>query len=273
MPVKRKRQSSYKRVMLRQTPRGRGRIATTARFMGVRIGSQRSVRARVSRIESMIETKEMQTRSAVNQSLPHNNVTVVQMVEPVGADMNPFYCSIGPNDPMSGIGVRIGDKITVKGVLIRGFFENALQRAKVYYRVMLVRRAKGDSLDRSTLFRGDANNKMIDLINTERYTIVAQKTFNIAATNTMAATVGLTGVPATGTPAGIATKTFKMWIPGSKFGRNGNLTYENNNVTGQLKFYDYRLVIVAYDWYGTPQDENTVGKINELYTKVYFKDA
>ena len=72
--------------------------------------------------------------------------------------------------------------------------------------------------------------------------------------------------------AAIGTKVFKMWIPGRKFGTYGSVQYENASTT-QVKFYDYRLVILAHDWYGTPQDVNNVGKINELYCKIYFKDA
>lgn len=227
---------------------------------------------RLRRIESMIETKECQRRTNVDVSLYHNNVNAV--LDSTGANLNPFLCNTGANDPMGrNDGNRIGDRISVKGLLIRAFFENALGRAKVYYRVMLLRVPKGDLVDRTTVFKNDADNKMIDQVNTERFTIIAQKIFNISASNLAPASVipNINGVPSGGTPAGIATKTFKMWIPGRKFGRNGTIQYEN--ATNQVKFFDYRLVIVVYDWYGTPQDINAVGKINELYTKVYFKDA
>jgi hypothetical protein len=63
-----------------------------------------------------------------------------------------------------------------------------------------------------------------------------------------------------------------MWIPGAKFGRGENLQYENASAS-QLKFYDYRICILCYDWFGTPQDANTVGKLNDLITTIYFKDA
>ena len=71
---------------------------------------------------------------------------------------------------------------------------------------------------------------------------------------------------------GSGTKVFKMWIPGRKFGTYGSVQYENGS-TSQVKFYDYRVCILAYDWYGTAQDINNVGKINEFYSKIYFKDA
>jgi len=71
--------------------------------------------------------------------------------------------------------------------------------------------------------------------------------------------------------AGIATKVFSATIPGRKFGRSGVIRYENGSV--QVKFYDYVPVFVVYDWLGTLQDTNIVGKINEGYSKIYFKDA
>jgi len=228
-----------------------------------------------NRLYSMIETKEAQHKTLANVALAHNNVTVVN--SSAGGALNPFSIGQGVQDGM-GTGTntnRVGDKITVKGLLIRAFFENALERAKVYYRVMFIRCAKGDTITRATLFKECADNKMIDQVNTERYTILGQRIFNVSASNNMAATLVLppigNGVPATGTPAGIATRPFKMWIPGRKFGKGGNMQFENGSV--QIKFFDYRVVIVVYDWFGTPQDINNVGRINELYTKLYFKDA
>jgi len=63
----------------------------------------------------------------------------------------------------------------------------------------------------------------------------------------------------------------KVTIPGRKFGRSGVIRYENGS--NQVKFFDYVPLFVVYDWYGTPQDINNVGRINELYAKIRFKDA
>lgn len=170
-------------------------------------------------------------------------------------------------------GNRIGDKITLRGMTIRGQLENALNRSKVYFRLMLVKCPRGVSPTlANNLFKQCSNNKMIDMVNTERYTILWQKTFNVQTANNAPTGVSATGVPTGGTPAGVGSRIFKAWIPGSKFANNGNITYEDGSSTN-AKFFDYRLVIVTYDWYGTPQDVNNVGVLNELYTKIYFKDA
>jgi hypothetical protein len=226
---------------------------------------------KVNNLYKMIETKESARKSDVNIALPHNNVYVVSGP---GGTVNIFHTGQGTADPMdapSGIN-RIGDAISVKGVMIRGFFENALARPRVFYRVMLIKAAKGDTIDRTTLFKGDSGNKMIDQVNTERFTIIAQKIFTINASNVAASGAEANGAPLIATAGGVGTRTMKMWIPGYKFGKNGNVQYENGSAT-QLKFYDYKIVVLAYDWYGTPQDVNNVGRINELYSKLYFKDA
>jgi len=227
----------------------------------------------VSRITKTIETKESQWKTSSNVGIEHNNVET--LVKPDGGVLNPFQTIIGTNDPMvsnSTDGSRIGDEITVKGLKITGFFEGALNRSKVHFRLMLIKMAKGDTIDRASLFQGKSNNKMIDMINTERYTVVWQTRFNVSPPNstpqnvngageTLDARIGITG-----------NKIINAYIPGRKFGRNGVIKYENAT-TAQVKFYDYRLVCLAYDWFGTPQDANTVGRINELYTVCYFKDA
>jgi len=247
------------------------RVATGRMLRSKKRGglSQATLARSVFRLNRMIETKESTGSWGTNIQLPHNNTVMI------GA--NPFFTGQGAADPMTGPGNRIGDKITVRGLLLKAFFENALQRSKVHYKVMLVRGAKGETFTRATLFKGSANNKMIDQFDKERFTIVASKYFTVSAANVAAQSATATGAP-NALPVGGVTyggqgsSAFSMWIPGRKFGKAGNITYENGSTT-QVKFYDYRIVVLAYDWYGTPQDVNNVGVINEGYLKLYYKDA
>ena len=55
------------------------------------------------------------------------------------------------------------------------FVENSLGRARVYYRIMLIKGAKADTFDRTTIFKGDSTNKTMDVVNTERFTVIAHK--------------------------------------------------------------------------------------------------
>lgn len=227
---------------------------------------------KVNAIYRMIETKEGCIQTGNEIGLFHNNIRV--LVNSVGAELNPLFTQQGTGDPMGpNNGNRIGDRITVRGLMIRAMFELPLGRSKTHFKIFLVKKARNDTLDRATFFRGDTDNKMLDLINTERYTIVASKYFTISTSNPAPTSLvpNINGVPTAGTPAGIGTRIIKMWVPGRKFGRGGNVTYEDGSSVP--KFFDYRIVCMAYDWYGTPQDLNEVGKVNELLTKLYFKDA
>lgn len=276
MPFKRKAPPSYsaryKRARALGTAyRGQRAIGLRTAYKAVAMAKTAKINQRVNRLYNMIETKHFTWRTSANVNLPHNDVLIVQQQS--GGDLNPFRSALGTDDPMGVGGSRIGDSIACRGLMIRGFFENALSRPKVHYRVMLVKCAKGDTPSRANLFASDSNNKMIDQVNNERFTIIAQKIFNVTCQGAQSVTsVDAAGQPGDSNRASIGTRTFKMWVPASKFGNNGIVKFENASQT-QVKFYDYRICIVAYDWYGTPQDINNVGKINELYTKLYFKDA
>ena len=187
--------------------------------------------------------------------------------------LNPFYISQGSTDEMSfNNGNRVGDQISLKGMTIKFLLENPIDRCNTHYRIMLLRGAKGETFDRSTIFKNDSANKLLDVINTERFTVIAQKIVQVKVSAGTGNAVGLTGIPGNIINGGIASKYVSMWIPGSKFARGGNIQYENSSAS-QVKFFDYRILVFCYDWFGTPQDVNTVGNVNEVLTKLYFKDA
>jgi len=253
----------------------------------IREGIVARLQKQVRSITSTIETKSgVWACGNSGMNLAHNNITIVTSPgngQP-GDRLNMFQINQGIQDNMGSgqVNNRIGDKITVSGVMIRAMFENELNRPKVFYRLMILKCAKGDVPTRDLLFQRNSPNKMIDQINTERYSIIASKRFTISSSNP---TASLASIPA-GEPqelevgglinAGMGTKMVSMWVPGRKFFRNGICQYNcsfpaQNDVTP--KFFDFYVVCMAYDWIGTPQDVNNVGKINSLYTKLYFKDA
>lgn len=262
MAYKRKRVSkgSYKKRYKRAKSAGTTGLAGIMRA---------SLNRRVRRIESTIETKESTQTTATNLALPHNNVKVIY---------NPMQVNIGTGDPMTGVGNRIGDQITVRGLKIKMFLQNQAQRPKVWYRIMVIKSASGDTIDRSTLFKNLVGNKMIDQYDTERFTVVYQKTLSITTSPAQTATSFSvpSGAPESGNggtiSGGIATKVVSMWVPGRKFGYKGIVKYKNGSA-GEPKFHDYRVVILAYDLFGTPQDINNVGSLSEGYCKLYYKDA
>lgn len=265
--IKRKRVTTKKGTFNKRYKRAKRRGTTG--YAGV---LRANLNNRVARIERTIETKEglRLFTGGTNLAVPHNNLIVLTSTL--------LQTTNGSGDPMDAIGQRIGDAISLKGVAIKLFLQNQAQRPKVFYRVMVVKTAKGDVPDRAKLFKQIAANKMIDQVNTERYTILAQRVCNITSTGSQAWTTQtgvLGGVPLSQNGSdvigAIGTKIVSMWIPGSKFARNGQIIYENSGT--QPKFYDYHLVVLCYDWFYTPQDVNNVGAVNEGWVKLYYKDA
>lgn len=265
MAYKRKRVSSMSNVPYKKRYK-KAKASGTTGYAGV---LRASLSRRVRRIESTIETKESTQTASTNLALPHNDIRVVY---------NPMQVNFGTGEPMSGVGNRIGDQITVRGLKIKMFLQNQAQRPKVWYRIMLIKSASGDTISRATLFKNLVGNKMIDQYDTERYTVLAQKTLCVTTSPAQTATSFAvpSGAPESGNggtvSGGIATKVVSMWIPGRKFGYNGIVKFKNGS-TAEPKFFDYRVVIIAYDLFGTPQDVNNVGALSEGYCKLYYKDA
>jgi len=169
---------------------------------------------------------------------------------------------------------RIGDKITLSGLSVKVMFELNERYSMATFRIFIVKSAKGDVPTNGTLFNAISNNKMIDTLNRERYTILATKTFTIRQSSTAIQASGIQEVGSGFTKGAEqmsnATKIVKLWVPGNKLIRGKNLTYENG--TNQPKFYDYHLVYYAYSNYQT-NSTYYVGRINDEVIQLYYKDA
>jgi hypothetical protein len=173
--------------------------------------------------------------SAGRLGVSHNNFIELE-------NAGTFFSTVsGTADPMTGIGNRIGDEITLKGIMFKMMLELDIKFSDVTARILLIKSAKGDVPTRATLFAGVVANKMLDNFNRERYTIMAQKFVKMKASErgTYGAEVGrvlpLPVVPNFGfnsaadaeTIQSRTTKIVKFYVPGAKFGRNGLIKYEN----------------------------------------------
>lgn len=180
-------------------------------------------------------------------------------------------------------GNRIGDKIWIKGVAIKMMVELNERYSDVTFRLLVLRCGRNDTPSRATLFNGLSGNKMLDTINTERYSILFQKYFKIKAPNPVAVSTDGTSSTIVNTVnnAGIfvgntnqalsrSTKIVKAWIPGAKIAKGGVLTYEDG--TENPKFFDYKVVLYAYSNYSTSQDLWYVGRLNDYIAVMYYKD-
>jgi len=260
-----------------RTAKSRG----TTGMAGILRASVRRATKGVQRLNRMIETREGCWKTNTNIGYAHNLTAVIPLLGTAGN--NPLTRGVGgqsvQDDPMTaGVMRTIGDAISIRGMKATFFLENSLARAKVYYRIQLIKGPRG--ADFTNIFKGITGNKMIDQLNTEKFTVIAQKRFTLTPSNNMSNGVNAAGEPldipsvAGDRTAGQANKIVNFWVPGAKFGRGGNIQYENGST--DLKFYDYRWVMTVYDWFGTPMNPitpNLVGRINEGYIKIYYKDA
>ena len=154
------------------------------------------------------------------------------------------------------------------------------------FRVMVVKLAKGDTLNASTLFNGISANKMLDTINYERYSILYQKWFKIKANNQgtlqnmQGTNSGLYGVAASSAYQGAvlsrATRIIKITLPYKKFVRSGVVVYENGS--SQPKFFDYKVIIFGHSNWSTSDAVLTggpynVGRLNDYVKTINFTDS
>ena len=226
----------------------------------------------------------------VRKAIAKNNNRVIEtksscFTESDGAEMfhNTLYVrnsallktTQGTTDPENNqINNRLGDKINLVGLSVKVMFEGNERYPNTTYRIFIVKSAKGDFPTQANFFNNLSGNKMIDTINTERYTVLASKTFTIRQGSTGMVESGIQEV-GSGFTKGVSTisrptKIVKLWVPGNKLVRGKSLTYEHNSQ--QPKFYDYSLLYFAYSNYSTTTNFY-VGRINDEVIQLYYKDA
>ena len=95
----------------------------------------------------------------------NHNVSTLNILHQVLAivDNGILSTSHGTSDSMSTSGLnRLGDEVALKGVSIKFVMELPVYMSDVTYRVMLIKSAKGDFPNTTTLFAGLSSCKLID---------------------------------------------------------------------------------------------------------------
>jgi len=261
----------------------KGKMPRYKSGMGRKIQAAKTIQQAVRKAIIANNKKTLEVKHAVSTvsdgtEILHNNFITL--------DAHLLETTQGVKDPnASHTECRIGDQITLRGCKIKMFVELNERYSDVTFRMLVVKSAKGDTPTRATLFTGLSGNKMLDTINSERYTVIFQKYFKIKSPNLTASTqTGSTNEAGTTLPpsnAGIeytgvfalsrASKIIKAWIPGKAFSRNGVIQYENNGT--QVKFFDYHVLLYAYSNYTTAQDIWNVARCNDYISQLYFTDA
>lgn len=219
-----------------------------------------------------IETKRSCFTAVDGTEIGHNNFITV--------DTSLLHTTKGVTDPTSSqTANRIGDEINFKGMSIKMMLELNERYSDVTYRIMIVKSARGDIPSNTTLWNNLSANRMLDTINTERYTIVYQKYGKIKAPN-YGANAALGGATYVG--SGLynepvmsrATKIVKFNVS-PKMLKVGVIKYDGSSVdASQPKFFDYRLVIYAYSNYSTSDALGwNVLRLNDYIREMFYKDA
>lgn len=240
-----------------------------------------NLRSRIRKIAKDVVMRNVETIKSVNsitdgQQIAHNNY--------ISMSDNLLYTTQGDKNPEnSDFSNRTGDQISLRGVSLKFMVELNERYSDVTFRLMVVKCARGDNPG-NNLWNGASGNKMLDTINTDRYTIMYQKYFKMTSPG-MATEAQVNGDGVTdfsGTAVHVAgegfwsfsraTKIVKVWIPGNKFTRSGVIQYENGSANP--KFFDYRCLLYAYSNYSTSAAASyNVARLNDVVKVLYFKDA
>lgn len=222
------------------------------------------------------ETKKSMFTVTDFQNIGHNNFITLE------SSMFSMQISTIINDaafPKTGVS---GSRYFAKGVSFRFMLENPADRPYVVYRFMVIRAAHGQTPTRANLFEGTSGNKMIDYIDTDRFTVAYQKWIHVKAPNAgTAAGVNANGTYYANDVAGAETimttpkKVVKLYWPCKKHIRLMDYS-DRETIDGiervRQKDFNYHVLLYAYDNYQTPQDLTTVGRVNDYVSKIYVKD-
>lgn len=188
-----------------------------------------------------------------NLQLFHNSQYILQS--------NLLSCNQGVGDTNAGTtynSCRLGDEVIARGISIKLWFANKLDRPNVMYKVMIVQ-FQSRTFPNDIFFSQGSTNIMLRDFNNEKYKLIYSKTFNCQV-GYSAAVTALAG----DTDGREAHKFLKIWIPL----KNKRIVYDEASTMPRDK--DYALVVCCYDSFGTtPIDNIATFAVN---TKFYFKD-
>lgn len=186
-----------------------------------------------------------------NYNMLHNGGMIVNSL---------LYCQQGITDTGTGLSSysnRIGDEVIGRGIQIKLWVANKLDRPNVMYRLIVYKYQAQSAPIASALFKGANPNRIMDDIDREYITPVYQRIFNLQVG--YSASAG--GTSNTGKEA---HKYLSVYIPL----KNKKIHYADGGTLP--KFFNYGYYLVPYDSYGTLPTDN-IASVSHSW-KFYFKD-
>jgi len=191
--------------------------------------------------------------SAENNQMNHNSGYIVTQL------LNTSQGLTDTGATTSVISNRVGDEVIARGISIKLWIANKLDRPNIMYRICVFKHQSNSIPPLSSCFKTAVGNRIMDDIDKEIITPVYQKIFNLQ----MGFSAYATGV-AGDQDGREAHRYMTIWIPL----KNKKIHYNDG---GQVpKFYNYSFFIVPYDSYGTLTTDNISSFTYEY--KFYFKD-
>lgn len=177
-----------------------------------------------------------------------------------------LYTQQGVGDADTGLtnyACRVGNEIVLRGLSIKLWIANKLDRPNVMYRIIIFRYRSDTTIGSAYKTQGTSNYMIRDVDN-DKITVIKSKLFNVQT--------GFSGAASATAPgqgwniyAKEAHKYIKFWVPF----KNLKLRYKDDN-SGSTKYTDIGMSIVPYDSYGTLETDNIASYA--ISHKLYFKD-
>jgi len=214
-----------------------------------------------SRLISLINQVSLKKAETKDTHVIAENIQLYHNVENIRYSFLYTQQGIGDGDVgTTNYACRVGNEIICRGISIKLWFANKLDRPNVMYRV-IVFKYRADTTIGSAYKSQGSTNLMIRDIDNEKITVLKSKLFNLQ--------VGFSAVPNSGTVGDQdgkeAHRYIKFWLPL----KNMKLRYKDDN-SGSPKYTDIGISIVPYDSYGTLTTDNIASYA--ISHKLYFKD-
>lgn len=223
----------------------------------IRTPYRKSTTKKLVRLIKKVSLKQSETKNShmiqENNQLNHNGIYVMNSL---------LALNQGVSDTQAGSqwnACRIGDQVLARGLSIKLWIANKLDRPNVMYRIVVYKYQSRITPGSDTFLNQGATNIMLRDFNLEKYSIVKTKTFNVQ--------LGFSAFPSgsVGDQDGReAHKLVSFWIPL----KNKKIEYEEGATIP--KWSDYGIAIMAYDSYGTLTTDNIASFA--INYKFYFKD-
>jgi hypothetical protein len=162
---------------------------------------------------------------------------------------------------------RVGDEVIGKYIKFKLWFASKFDRPNVKIRVMVLRVPINEHTGVISPFNNDHGNKLLDYINTEKYTPVYQKFININTNTAIGPDSGLPP-PSTGYDWNLKERSVmhSFTIPL----KDEKIKFLEGENRPKFQKFNLRFVAVAYDAYGTATTDNIASYAGNY--RFYYKD-